>query len=75
LKSLAESLSESTFSRAFAEFADIALPQHEREALIKKPLRDEVIFHNSWDSAAIEVREKAQLKPKMTESSKKKKEL
>ena len=50
--------SESTFSRAFADFADTNLPQRVHEALIKKTLGDEIISHNSRDSTAIEAREK-----------------
>lgn len=50
--------SESTFSRAFAEFAQMALPTQVHDALIKKSLGDEIISHNSRDSTAIEAREK-----------------
>lgn len=52
--------SESTFSRAFADFADTELPQRVHQALIKKNLGDEIILHNSRDSTAIEAREKSQ---------------
>ena len=54
--------SESTFSRAFAEFAGTELPQRVHETLIKKTLGNEIILHNSRDSTAIEAREKAQPK-------------
>lgn len=57
--------SESTFSRAFAEFTESALPTRVHEALIKKTLKDEIIQHNSRDSTAIEAREKPQAKPKV----------
>lgn len=56
--------SESTFSRAFAEFADSELPKRVHETLIKKTLGDEIILHNSRDSTAIEAREKPQPKAK-----------
>jgi hypothetical protein len=56
--------SESTFSRAFADFANTALATRVHEALIKKHLGDEIILHNSRDSTAIEAREKALSKPK-----------
>jgi len=54
--------SESTFSRAFAEFSEAALPQKAHEALIDKTLKEEVILHNSRDSTAIIAREKARTK-------------
>lgn len=56
--------SESTFSRAFAEFSNSELPQRVHEELIKKHLGNEIISHNSRDSTAIEAREKAQKKAK-----------
>lgn len=56
--------SESTFSRAFADFADTKLPQRVHETLIKKTLGEEIILHNSRDSTAIEAREKPLLKLK-----------
>lgn len=56
--------SESTFSRAFADFANTELPHRVHEALIKKTLGDEIILHNSRDSTAIEGREKSQSKAK-----------
>jgi hypothetical protein len=69
--------SESTFSRAFADFANTQLPQRVHEALIKKTLGDEIISHNSRDSTAIEAREKpkknSQNDGMRTEDSKKKK--
>ncbi len=54
--------SESTFSRAFAEFAETGLPQHAHEVLIQKTLEGAVILHKSTDSTAIEAREKPQEK-------------
>jgi len=56
--------SESIFSRAFAHFAKTELPQRAHKALIRKTLSDVVVLHNSRDSTAIEVREKAKSKPK-----------
>lgn len=50
--------SEATFSRAFAEFADSALPSRLHEALIKETHADRLVGHVSRDSTAIEAREK-----------------
>lgn len=58
--------SESTFSRAFAEFAKSGLPQIAHEVLISKTLGNEIILHISRDSTAIEAREKVEAKPKET---------
>jgi Transposase domain (DUF772) len=57
--------SESTFSRAFADFADTKLPQYVHQALIEKILKDEIALHNSRDSTAINAREKPQPKAKL----------
>lgn len=65
--------SESTFSRAFAEFAASELPQRVHEALVKKTLGSELILHNSRDSTAIEAREKTEVKPKVEKKQIKKK--
>lgn len=62
--------SESTFSRAFAEFADTGLPQRVHEALVKKSLKGEIVLHNSRDSTAIEARERAQVKTKVERENK-----
>ncbi|HEY2810980.1 MAG TPA: alpha/beta hydrolase [Rhabdochlamydiaceae bacterium] len=56
--------SESTFCRAFAEFADIGLAHQAHETLIKKTLSEEVILHNSRDSTPIKAREKVLAKVK-----------
>lgn len=56
--------SESTFSRAFADFAATKLPERVHEALIKKHVSGEIISHNSRDSTAIEAREKPLSKKK-----------
>jgi hypothetical protein len=50
--------SESTFSRAFAEFAHSSLPALVHEALIKKAYKGHIIGHISRDATAIEAREK-----------------
>jgi hypothetical protein len=59
--------SESTFSRAFAEFATSALPSRLHDALIEETHADRLVGHISRDSTAIEAREKpvksAQPKP------------
>ena len=65
--------SESTFSRAFAEFAASALPSRLHEALIQGTHSDRLVGHISRDSTAIEAREKpaksdkpaAEAKPKL----------
>ena len=49
---------ESTFSRAFAEFAQMELPQFVHEALIRETQKDRLIGHIARDSTAIEVRER-----------------
>jgi len=56
--------SESTFSRAFTEFANSALPQRVHEVLIKKAYgeTETIVLHNLRDATAIEVREKPQAK-------------
>lgn len=54
---------ESTFSRAFAEFAASALPSRLHEALIRVTHADRLVGHISRDSTAIEAREKPAVKP------------
>lgn len=54
--------SESTFSRAFADFSLTNLPQRAHEELIRKTLSKVVALHNSRDSTAIEAREKPKTK-------------
>jgi hypothetical protein len=49
---------EATFSRAFAEFAQIELPQFVHEALIRETQKDRLIGHIARDSTAIEARER-----------------
>jgi hypothetical protein len=55
---------ESTFSRAFAEFAKGELPQQLHEALIKERLGQKLVGHLSHDATAIEAREKGAPKSK-----------
>jgi len=55
--------SESTFSRAFAEFATSALPARVHEALIKTTHAERLVGHISRDSTAIEARERPAPKP------------
>lgn len=50
--------SESTFSRAFAQFSEAQLLQRIHEEVIKENLSEELVFHISRDSTSIEVREK-----------------
>ncbi|QTQ30012.1 transposase [Aromatoleum bremense] len=50
--------SESTFSRAFDEFAAARLAERVHEALIKEHLGNELIGHLSRDGTAIEARER-----------------
>lgn len=50
--------SESTFSRAFSEFAECCLPERVHEALIKTHLGGQLIGHLSRDGTAIHARER-----------------
>lgn len=50
--------SESTFSRAFAEFSESQLPVVVHEAMIQESLSEEIINHISRDATEIEAREK-----------------
>ncbi|MBF8262673.1 MAG: family transposase [Parachlamydiales bacterium] len=64
--------SESTFSRAFEEFSESALPQRVHNALIFKTLGNAVLLHKSTDSTAIEAREKPRVaKTEQIETKKK----
>ncbi len=54
---------ESTFSRAFAEFAASGLPERIHESLIKNSYEGEVVGHLSRDATEIEAREKPAPKP------------
>ena len=48
---------ESTFSRAFGEFAESSVPAVAHEEIIRRFLGDEVVLHVSRDSTSIEARE------------------
>src|ERR1700730_8535973 len=62
---------ESTFSRAFAEFAQMELPQFVHETLIRETQKDRLIGHIARDSTAIEARERFPEtdRPKATEKA------
>ena len=53
---------ESTFSRAFAEYSEQALPQRIHEALILNTHQELIVGHISRDSTAIPAREKPEAK-------------
>jgi len=71
-ETLAEIPSESTFSRAFADFAKFHLPEKIHEAMIKDNLSHVIIGHISRDSTAIPAREKPVSKPDSIPTSPKK---
>ncbi len=50
--------SESTFSRAFAEFSETRLCERVHDAMVERYLKPELVGHISRDSAAIKGREK-----------------
>ena len=56
--------SESTFSRAFGEFARSRLPERMHEAVVKAAFEETIVGHISRDSTAIEAREKPEAKVK-----------
>jgi len=65
--------SESTFSRAFAEFSESQLPALVHQAMISENLSEDIISHISRDATEIEAREKPPKETKAeTESSEKK---
>jgi len=61
---------ESSFSRAFAEFAQNGIALIVHESLINQHLKDSLVGHISRDSTAIEAREKPQKKDKVACGSK-----
>jgi hypothetical protein len=61
---LAEVPSESTFSRAFAEFAKMGLGEKVHQALVAEWVKPELVGHISRDATAIEGREKPVVQPK-----------
>ena len=64
--------SESTFSRAFAEFSESQLPEKIHETLIKKTYQEQLVGHISRDSTEIEAREKPVKELKKDEQPKRK---
>jgi hypothetical protein len=63
---------ESSFSRAFGEFAEMEFPQFVHEALIRDTQQDRLIGHICRDSTKIEARERF---PETTQQSKKARKL
>ncbi len=61
---------ESTFSRAFSEFADLGLAERCHEALVQQVLGDRLIGHISRDGTAIATREKPVRKPETKKAPK-----
>ncbi|HBR17489.1 MAG TPA: IS5/IS1182 family transposase, partial [Deltaproteobacteria bacterium] len=70
--SIREIPSESTFSRAFFEFAKDGLGEKVHKVLVESHLKAELVGHISRDSTAIEGREKAAKKEKKEKVKKKK---
>lgn len=66
---------ESTFSRAFAEFALLRLPEHVHEALVRETQQQRLVGHIARDSTAIPAREHFEAPPKQSPKKKKKKEI
>ena len=65
--------SESTFSRAFAEFSESQLPACVHQAMISENLSEDIVSHISRDATEIEVREKPAKETRMgTKSGEKK---
>ena len=62
---------ESTFSRAFSEFATSKLPELVHNALITKVYEKQIVGHISRDSTSVKGREKPVLKEKKAKASKK----
>lgn len=62
---------ESVFSRAFALFSEMELPQRVHEALVNEHLGEKLCGHISRDSTAIKGREKPKPKPKTKKNAKK----
>jgi len=64
--------SASTFSRAFAQFANSELGDLLHEGVVKEHVGDKVVIHNSRDSTAVEARETAARKVKPVAREKRK---
>jgi hypothetical protein len=71
-ETLTEIPSESTFSRAFADFAKFHLPEQIHEAMVKENLGDVVVGHISRDATAIPAREKPIANPEPVPATPKK---
>jgi len=69
----AEVPSESTFSRAFAEFAELGLGDKVHQALVEQWVKPELVGHISRDATAIEGREKPQRKSQSPKPARRKK--
>ena len=65
--------SESTFSRAFAEFSESQLPTCVHQIMISENLSEEIVSHISRDATEIEVREKPQKEMKVETTSEERK--
>ena len=65
--------SESTFSRAFAEFSESQLPACVHQAMISENLSEDIVGHISRDATEIEVREKPRKETKAEAESDEKK--
>lgn len=61
--------SESTFSRAFAEFSESQLPAYVHQVMISENLSEDIVSHISRDATEIEVREKPQKETRATTES------
>jgi hypothetical protein len=70
---LLEVPSESTFSRAFAEFAEMKLGEKVHQALVEQWVKPELVGHISRDATAIEGREKPKRKPRPEKPARRKK--
>jgi hypothetical protein len=66
---------KSVFSRAFAEFADMKLPDKVHQALISDIYKDKIVGHLTMDSTPIIAREKAPKSSKSKISRKERKKL
>lgn len=64
--------SESTFSRAFKQFADCELPDKVHQNLIKNVYKDQIVCHVVKDSTPLEAREKHLKKGSLEEREKEK---
>ena len=63
---------ESTFSRAFSEFAEMELVQFVHETLVRETQKDRLIGHIARDATAIEARERFPLTPQQIAETKEK---